>query len=73
MLDANDKILGVNTTELRTVASRTERYFKVVWPTLLSGVVAKTRVQAEADLFSNENFIRRYGTQEKFQQYYESR
>lgn len=73
VLDADDKILGVNTTELRTVASRTERYFKVVWPTLLSGTPAKTRVQAGADLFSNENFIRRYGTQEKFQQYYEGR
>ncbi|MEK7195064.1 MAG: FxLYD domain-containing protein [Patescibacteria group bacterium] len=73
VLDANEKVLGVNTTELRTVASRTERYFKVVWPTLLPGMPAKTRIQAGADLFSNENFIRRYGTQEKFQQYYEGR
>lgn len=73
ILDVNDKILGVNTTELQTVVSRTERYFKVVWPTLLPGVVAKTLVQAGTDLFSNENFIRRYGTQEKFQQYYQDR
>lgn len=73
LVQEDGQIIGVNKTELRTVLSRTERYFKVVWPTSLAGRPARAVVQATADAFSNDNFIRRYGTQEKFQEYYESR
>ncbi len=73
LLDNADAIIGVNTTELLTVLSRTERYVKVTWPTPLAGKFAKARVQAGANVFVNENFIRRYGTQEKFQEFYQGR
>ena len=62
--------LAVGQTNTNTFLSRTERYFSVSWPSQVRGTVAAIRVQASTNLFENENFVKRYGTQEKFQNYY---
>ncbi len=69
LYDQNDNILGVNRSNINTLFSRTERYFKVLWPTPIGGVF-KVDVEPSTNLLNNSNFIEKYGTQEKFQQYY---
>ena len=66
--DRND-IIAVNRTDIRTFLSRTERSFKVSWPVALPET-ARQDVEVLTNVFENSNFIKRYGTQERFQKYY---
>lgn len=67
--DNSGKIITTNTTNFQTFLSQTDRSIKVVWPFVLP---ADARIKAEVgtNVFNNANFLRRNGTQEKFQQYY---
>lgn len=69
LTDKEKKIMGVNKTEARTVLAGEDRYFSCSWFNKLSSEVNSVEMQAETNLFSSENFMRRYGTQEKFQEY----
>ena len=62
-------IVAVNRTDIRTFLSREERYFKVSWPVELSEIT-KQDIEALTNVFENANFIKRYGTQKRFQKYY---
>ncbi len=64
-----DNVIAVNKTNINTLLSRTGRYFKAIWPEAVNGVV-RTEVEVNTNLFKNSNFIKRYGSQEKFQEYY---
>ena len=69
--NAFDDIIAVNRTDIRTFLSKTERSFKVTWPaTLPRQGGARQDVEVLTNVFENSNFIKRYGTQEKFQKYY---
>lgn len=65
-----NNIVAINKTDIRTFLSRTERYFKVSWPVGLPANVARQDVEVVTNVFENSNFIKRYGTQERFQKYY---
>ena len=69
LFDSSNTIVGVNRTEIRTLLAKTERSFKVVWPSQIADV-ARTGVQVSTNLFENSNFIKSYGTQERFQEFY---
>lgn len=69
LYDQNDNVIGLNKSNMNTLVSRTDRYFKVLWPIPIMGVF-KVDVEPGTNLLNNLNFIRRYGTQEKFQEYY---
>lgn len=69
LFNDKDEIVAVNRTDVRTFLSKTERHFKVSWPAILPAV-ARQDVEVLTNIFENANFIRRYGTQEKFQKYY---
>lgn len=69
LTDAEDRIVGVNTTAIATFLSHTERAFTTVWTAPLPAAAVRQRVQASTNVFENANFIRRYGTQEKFQEF----
>lgn len=70
---ANNSILAVNKTDVRTMLSRTDRAFEAAFsafnPADLSSV-ATIEVSARTDVFKNSNFIKEHGTQEKFQRFY---
>ena len=69
LFDEGNNIIAVNRTDIRTFLSRTERHFKVSWPVKLPET-ARQDVEVLTNVFENSNFIKRYGTQEKFQKYY---
>ena len=69
LYDQNDNVIGVNRSNVNTLLSRTDRFFKVLWPKPIVGVF-RVDVEPNTNLLSNSNFIKRYGTDEKFQEYY---
>lgn len=69
LYDANRDIIGVNKTEVYTVPAGEERYFSVLWFSPLSAEVNSVDMMAETNLFSDSNFMRRFGAPEKFQEY----
>ena len=69
LFDSSNTIVGVNRTEIRTLLAKTERSYKVTWPSQITNV-ARTSVQVSTNLFENSNFIKSYGTQERFQEFY---
>lgn len=69
LLDQTETIVGINTTVIRTLPAKTERYFKVTWPFKISGIVARTHVIATTDALNNSNFLRSDGSPEKFQEF----
>lgn len=69
LYDQDNNVIGLNKSNVNTLISRTDRYFKVLWPAPVINVF-KVDVEPGTNLLNNLNFIRRYGTQEKFQEYY---
>ena len=67
--DSTGAIIATNRTNFQTFLSQTDRSIKVTWPFVLP---ADARIQTEVNtnVFNNANFLKRNGTQEKFQQYY---
>jgi len=70
LFNDTDIIVGVNKTDIRTFVSKSERGFNVAWPFSLPGNVMKQDVEASTNLFENSNFIKSYGSSEKFQKFY---
>ncbi|TSC91614.1 MAG: hypothetical protein CEN90_412 [Parcubacteria group bacterium Licking1014_17] len=70
LMDANNEPISVNTSEIRTVLSKTNRGFEAVWTSPVSGQVSRVVVEANANVFGDENFIKAYGGEERFQQMY---
>ncbi|MBI2058066.1 MAG: hypothetical protein HYT63_03770 [Candidatus Yanofskybacteria bacterium] len=64
----NNVPVGANRTEMRTLLSKSDRFFEVDWVNPISESPDRIDVEAGTNVFMNSNFIRRYGTQEKFQQ-----
>ena len=67
LLDADQRPIAANRTEIRTFLAKTSRGFEVSWPLQITGV-ATTYVEATTNLFENSTFLRTYGTQEEFQE-----
>lgn len=67
--DAEGKALAFNATEMRTVQAGEERDFRLLWPTSFPGTVVKVEMEAEADVYSSENFLRQYLPRGKFQEF----
>ncbi|MEK7217770.1 MAG: hypothetical protein AAB640_01900, partial [Patescibacteria group bacterium] len=67
--DKTGAIIATNRTNFQTFLSRTDRSIKVAWPFILP-VDARIQTEVNTNVFNNANFLKRNGTQEKFQQYY---
>ena len=70
LFDDTGSVVGVNKTDIRTFVSKSERGFNVFWPFVLAGNAVRQDVEASTNLFENSNFIKSYGSQEKFQKFY---
>ncbi|OGN10124.1 MAG: hypothetical protein A3C64_00435 [Candidatus Yanofskybacteria bacterium RIFCSPHIGHO2_02_FULL_41_12] len=70
LLDEAENITGVGKTDIRTFLSGTERGFQIQWPYSADSTVANVAIEASTNVFENSNFIKNYGTQEKFQKFY---
>ncbi len=69
LFNESKEIIGVNKTEVYTVPAGEERYFSALWFSPLAGEVKSVDMLADTNLFADDNFMRRYGAPEKFQEY----
>lgn len=67
--DSSGNPIALNSTDMRTVGANEERDFRLVWPSSFPGEVQGVEMEAEADIFSNDNFIRKYLPGGRFQNY----
>ena len=67
--DSSGKPLSFNSTEMRTITSHEERDFKLVWPISFPGEVQNIEMEAEADVYNSQNFIKSYLKGGEFQEY----
>jgi len=67
--DKNGKPLALGKNEMRTVNSQEQRDFKIIWPYKFLGEVSDIEIEAEADVFNSNNFIKKYLPRQKFQEY----
>ncbi|KKR22366.1 MAG: hypothetical protein UT53_C0042G0007 [Candidatus Yanofskybacteria bacterium GW2011_GWD2_39_48] len=70
LFDEDDNVIAVGRTNILTLPSNNERYYKVFWPTQLDGDVSKVDVEATTNIFDNYNFLKIHGTEEQFQKLY---
>ncbi|EKE11482.1 MAG: hypothetical protein ACD_15C00075G0009 [uncultured bacterium] len=57
--DANNKVVAVNSTEMRTVRNGENRDFRALWLSRFNGEVMSIEVQADANVFDSETFAER--------------
>jgi len=69
--DEQNKLAALATTQMNTVRSGEERDFKLIWPYQILGQIKSIEVEAEADTYNSQNFIKTYIPEQKlpFQQY----
>ncbi len=67
--DNNGKVVGLNSTQMRTVKSKEERDFRALWPNRFPGDVRNMEAQAEVNVFDSEIFMQRFFQTQKFQKY----
>lgn len=66
LMDSAGKVVSANTTVQRTLVSGEARAFVMDWPFPVPGAV-RARAIVTTNVFANDNFIRTYGSQERFQ------
>lgn len=70
LTDDRGDIVGVSKTDIRTFVAKSERGFNVTWPFTLPANATRQDIEASTNLFENSNYIKSYGTEEKFQKFY---
>lgn len=58
--DAKGNPLAANQSNMQTVTVGREQDIRIVFPEPFAGVVANVEVEAEADIYDSENFLKRY-------------
>jgi hypothetical protein len=62
--DANGKPIAFNKTEMNTINAGEQRDFRLLWPVNFPGDVQGVEMEAEADVFNSQNFIKKYTNSE---------
>jgi hypothetical protein len=66
--DANDKIIALNATEMRTVKSGEDRDYRAFWPSRFPGEMSNVESQIEVNVFDSDAFAKEYFKPEQFPQ-----
>jgi hypothetical protein len=61
LFDSTSKVIGAAKSEINTLTAGEDRYFSVRWFFPISSEVKSFDVQAETNLFSDDNYMRIYG------------
>lgn len=67
--DPQNRVIALNSTQMRTVKSGEERDFRAFWPNRFPGDVRNMEAQVEVNVFSSDTFLKRYFKAQKFQEY----
>ncbi len=69
LFDQYYKLLGLNTTEIKTLLAGQERDFVATWFRKITKQVAFVEIEAETNIFDNDNYLPAIEKKEKFQEY----
>ena len=69
LFGANEAVVSVGETNLQTLLRGSERSFRISWPYVLPPDL-KIDARVGSNFLENSNFIREFGTPDKFQEYY---
>ena len=69
LYNERDETIGLGKTNMRTLSAHGSRAFEIKWFDPIREKVVKIDTEAYTNLFENSNFIRKFGTQEKFQEF----
>lgn len=58
--DAGGQPIAFNKTEMNTINAGEQRDFRLLWPVSFPGEVQGVEMEAEADVFNSQNFIKKY-------------
>jgi len=61
LFDNNSKIIGAAKSEINTLTAGEDRYFSIRWFSPIASQVKSFDIQAETNLFSDDNYMRIYG------------
>lgn len=67
LLDAAGERIGVGSTIVRTLGARELRLVQLEWPPFQNGTPVRAQTHVSTNIFDNDNFLRTYGGQERFQ------
>ncbi len=58
--DSLGRPVAFNSTDMRTVNANEQRDFRLLWPSSFPGEVQNVEMEAEADVYNSQNFIKKY-------------
>jgi len=70
LFDQENNIIAVSRTDIRSFLAKTNRGFEVAWPDAFNGQVGQAFAKTSTNVFQDSNFLRDYGGQERFQEFY---
>ena len=69
LFNSSDRLLAINTNEIRTFLAGEERDFISTWFNQINGQVVSFEIEAETNIFDLDNYLSRTRDIEKFQEY----
>ncbi len=69
LFDAYHHLLGLNTHEVKTLLAGQERDFFATWFRKIDGQVSFVEIEAETNIFDNDNYLSPEAKKERFQEY----
>jgi len=69
LFDSSDRLIAINTNEIRTFLSGQERDFFSTWFSSIDGQVVSVEIEAETNIFDQDNYLSGDRDKEKFQDY----
>lgn len=69
LFDASRRLIGLNTTEVRSLPAGQERGFSAAWFSPLAGEPSFVEIEAETNIFDTDNYLKKRDDFERFQEY----
>jgi hypothetical protein len=69
LFNSEHQLVGLNTTEVKTLLSNQERHFVATWFEPIEDQIVSVEVEAETNVFDSANYMKRYGAPEQFKEY----
>ena len=61
--------ITINRTLINDLQAKEERDFKMTWSQKIEGLVDSFEIEAKTNVFANDNFLKRYGNGQQFQEF----
>ncbi len=68
LFDSLENPILVGTHEIRTFLASQKRFFQIIWPRILTNI-SSIEIKVSTNIFLQENYLKKYGTEEKWHQY----